>query len=288
MYDKYETEIEQSLQDLAKTVTAACTQPPKFVQVVSSTRGLLIGHTEAGHTEIAEFMRDIGINNDRIRLRGSFIEITQDEAKSLGIDLAQHELSVEASKKLNDFANGEVANRRKSENKAKRGDSYIDFLPMDESIYSGTQAPIKHIGIPIPTIAARISPATRQIQIRFDMPLGDEHKQYFASQFQTLTDGQSVLFVVADDIYWLVTAEIVHDSVGSADVKADAAESMRLSSPPSKQDANDDLAVFDWSDLLRLLPESGTGLVMFSHEPDKREQMDYRSQRKLQRKPQSN
>ncbi len=215
-YDKYETEIEQSLQDLAKTVTAACTQPPKFVQVVSSTRSLLIGHHEAGHAEIAEFMRDIGINNEQIRLKGAFIEITQDEAKSLGIDLAQHVLSVEESKKLNDFAIGDVAKRRKSENKAKRGYSYIDFVAMNESIYSGTRMPIKHVGAPISlTIAARISPATRQIQIRLDMPFGDENEHGFASQFQILTDGQSVLFEIFDNSYWLVTADIVPESAGS-------------------------------------------------------------------------
>lgn len=59
IYEKYETDIEQSLADLAKTVTAAYDQPPKFVQVLSSSRCLLIGHTEAGHQEIANFISDI-------------------------------------------------------------------------------------------------------------------------------------------------------------------------------------------------------------------------------------
>ncbi len=35
----------------------------------------------------------------------------------------------------------------------------------------------------------------------------------------------------------------------------------------------DECSIFDWNDLLKLVPESGTVLMMFSHEPDKREQM---------------
>ncbi len=211
-YDNYEAEIEQSLQDLAKTVTAACTQPPKFVQIVSSTRSLLIGHTEAGHEDIDNFMRDIGINNDRIRVRAALIEITQDDAKSLDIDLTPHVLSAEEFEKLNDFANGDVVKRRKAESKAKGG----DFLALDETIVSGMRTPMKHDGFasyPV-TIAARISPSARRIQIRLDLLSGDEDARYYVSRFRTLIDGQSVLLKLWDGFYWLITADIVPNQRG--------------------------------------------------------------------------
>jgi hypothetical protein len=244
VYDRYETEIERSLQDLAKTVSSACIQPPKFVQILSDSRSLLVGHTEAGHQEIASFMRDIGINNDRIRLRGVWVEITQDEAKKLGIELAQHGLLAEEVRFLLEFANGETAKSSKVDKKQISGDTYIEIAGMDESIPSGVRTPLKQNRLPIPvTIAARIVPGAKQIQIRLDMfGLGNEKTQYVSPRFQTLTDGQSVLFWIADDHYWLATADIVRDAMaGAVDAyKQSASSSLRpdaeLSTPQSTLD----------------------------------------------------
>ncbi len=218
VYDQYESEIEQSLQELAKTVAATCTQPPKFVQVLSSSRCLLVGHSEAGHLDIANFMSDIGINNDRIRLRGFAVEITNDEAKSLSIELTQHVLSPLEVEKLRDYANGDIVKSKKSEREMGQ-DEFISIAAMDESIPSGTRIPLKQIGMPIPlTIAARIVPGNRQMQIRFDLHrLGDENAEYVAPRFQSLADGQSVLLAIADGYYWLATADIVHQTIGNVD-----------------------------------------------------------------------
>ena len=224
VYDKYETEIEQSLQDLVKTVTAACTQPPKFVQVLSSSRCLLIGHTEAGHQEIVDFMSDIGISNDRIRLRGVAIEITSDESKTLGIELSQQALhqviSPEQVEKLREFSKSRPSVLENSSD-------VVSFVAMDETLVSGTQRPLKIMGdFPIPlTIAARITPGRKQIQIRMDMHrIGNTDAEYVAPQFQTLSDGQSVLFATLENFYWLATADIVHDTIALAE-KADQAAS---------------------------------------------------------------
>jgi hypothetical protein len=207
VYDKYETDIEQSMQDLAKTVTATCTQPPKFVQILSRSRCLLIGHTAAGHKEIATFMSDIGVNNDRIRLRGESMVITRDEARSQGIDLNQQLISPEQVEKLREFSK---AKQPEQEN----DDRPLQFVAMDETIPSGTRIPMK-ITIPLPlTIAARIVPDTGKIQIRRDMHgLGNTDVEYVAPQFQTLNDGQSTLFASGDDWFWLITSDIVHDSI---------------------------------------------------------------------------
>lgn len=215
VYDKYETDIEQSLQDLAKTVTAACTQPPKFVQVLSSSRCLLVGHTATGHQEIADFMSNIGITNDRIRLRGDMIAITWDEAKTLGIELTQHALSphplsTDQVEKLLEFSKG-----KQLEAINKRDD--LTFFAMDEIIYSGTQTPVKMSVAALQwTIAARLIPNSNTMQIRMDMGT-----QYFVPRFQTLSDGQSVLFSFGDDheigLFWLATAEIVREKIVGAE-----------------------------------------------------------------------
>ncbi len=235
VYDKYETEIEQSLQDLAKTVTAACTQPPKFVQVVSVTRSLLIGHTEAGHVEIAKFMRDIGINNDRIRLRGFAIEITKEEAESLGIELKQHVLSTEEGEKLREF-------QRSRASKGESSTEDFDFIAIDETIPSGAQTHLKtsKIGLQFP-FAARIVPGTKEVEVRMDFPGASSGVEFLANRFQTLKDGESVLLVFGDDLYWLATADIVHDTIAGAEKadKAGAAEmlqpatSSKVESPPA-------------------------------------------------------
>lgn len=198
VYDNYETEIEKSLQDLAKTVTATCTQPPKFVQSLGNSRCLLIGHTEAGHQEIASFMSDIGINNNRIRLRGVAISITQDKAKTLGIELTQRVLLLEEIQKLREFQIEHV-------------------MRMDETIQSGARVHVKHseLGLQFPT-AARIVPNTTQIQIRMDISGASGGVEYFAPRCQTLSDGQSVILVFGDDLYWLVTADIVRDAIVGA------------------------------------------------------------------------
>ena len=184
VYDKYEVEIEQSLQQLAKTVTSTCAQPPKFVQVLSDSRSLLVGHTAKGHQEIASFMSDIGINNDRIRLRCVGIEITHDDAKTLGIDLKQQVLSPEQVEKLREF----LTNKSSS---SENGNDPVIVIAMDEIIVSGTRTPLKVTGAPVSlTVASRIVPGTDEIQIRTDMHgLGNSEVQYVFPRFQTLSDG---------------------------------------------------------------------------------------------------
>jgi hypothetical protein len=214
-YDTYETEIEQSLQDLAKTVTATCTQPPKFVQVLSSSRCLLIGHTEAGHQEIADFMSDIGINNDRIRLRVKGGDITSDEGKMLGIELtlAQRVLSPKEVDKLWQISSLDAAKR----DFAEENDLMLNLVDMDETIASGTRSPFQEPRrIPL-AIAARIVPGTKQIQIRFDMRgYASEKERFVMPRFHTLTDGQSVLFTMNSSCFWVVTADIVRDAIVGA------------------------------------------------------------------------
>ncbi len=225
VYDKYETEIEQSLQDLVKTVTAACTQPPKFVQVLSSSRCLLIGHTEAGHQEIARFMSDIGINNDRIRLRFKGGDITSDEAKMLGIELtlAQRELSPEEVDKLWQVCNLNAAKL----DFAEKNDLMLNRVHIDETVASGTRTSFQEPRQTPQSIAARIVPGTKQIQIRFDMRgYANENVRFVMPRFHTLTDGQSVLFTIGGGSFWVVTADIVHDAiVGDASVGVNQAPS---------------------------------------------------------------
>jgi hypothetical protein len=278
-YDKHEPEIEQSLQDLAKTVTATCSQPPKFVQVLSNSRCLLIGHTEAGHQEIADFMRDIGINNDRIRLRGVTIEITKDEAESLGIELTHDVLlrSSEDAEKLRAFQKDKKSD---SEN-SSRGVHYREnssrdfyFVAMDARIQSGTRTHMKTSdGLEQVPIAARIVPGTKEVQIRIDLYGYSNGSEHFHPQFQTLTDGQSVLFALAGDLWWLGTADIVRDSASAIEEGAEDAKPGRSDTPPTDEDENVGNVKTEWNDLLQLLPESGTALVMFSYEPEIKEQM---------------
>ena len=268
-YDKHEPEIEQSLRDLAKTVTATCTQPPKFVQVLSNSRCLLIGHTEAGHEEIADFMRDIGINNDRIRLRGVTIEISKDEAESLGIELTHGVLlrSSEDAEKLRAFQKDEKSD---SENSSRD----FHFVAMDARIQSGTRTHMKTSdGLEQVPIAARIVPGTKEVQIRIDRYGYSNGSEHFHPQFQTLTDGQSVLFALAGDLWWLGTADIVRDSASAIEEGAEDAKPGRSDTPPTDEDENVENAKTEWNDLLQLIPESGTALVMFSYEPEIKEQM---------------
>jgi len=210
VYEKYETEIEQSLQDLAKTVTATCTQPPKFVQVLSSSRCLLIGHTETGHQEIADFMSDIGINNDRIRLRGVGIEITTDDVKSLGIDLTRDFIQLLSSEKAEQLRAFQKHKKSGSENSSRD----FSFVAMDEAIQSGARTHVKtsEVGLQFP-FAARIVPGTKKVQIRMDFHSAPSGVEIFSPRIQSLSDAQSVLFVFGDDLYWLATAEIVQDAI---------------------------------------------------------------------------
>ena len=240
-YDKHEPELEQSMQDLAKTVTATCSQPPKFVQVLSNSRCLLIGHTEAGHQEIADFMRDIGINNDRIRLRGVTIEITKDEAKSLGIELSHHVVlrSTEDAEKLRTFQKDEKSD---SENSSRDGhyreNSSRDFhfVAMEALIQSGTRTHMKTSnGLEQVPIAARIVPGTKEVQIRIDLYGYSDGSEHFHPQFQTLTDGQSVVFALAGDLWWLGTADIVHDANALSEKTDKAASNPQESSTPAAE-----------------------------------------------------
>ncbi|MBL8817851.1 MAG: hypothetical protein JNL58_17630 [Planctomyces sp.] len=210
VYEKYETEIEQSLQDLAKTVTAACSRPPRFVQVLSSSRALLVGHTVAGHQEIADFMSDIGISNDRIRLRGECIAITSEDATTIGLELTQRVLSPEDIEKLRVFAKSDSAKSRKSE-KEKSNDMFINLAVMDETILSGTRTPLKNSGLIPLSIAARIIPGTETIQLRFDTHgLEKNGVEYIAPLFQSVGESQAALLPLGEDFYWIVTADIVH------------------------------------------------------------------------------
>ena len=129
-------------------------------------------------------MSDIGINNDRIRLRCVGIEITHDEAKTLGIDLKQQVLSPEQVKKLREFS----TNKKSS---SENGNDAKIVIDMDEVTPSGTRTPLKMTGAPVNlTVASRIVPGTDEIQIRTDMHgLGNSEVQYVFPRFQTLTDG---------------------------------------------------------------------------------------------------
>lgn len=232
IYEKYETDIEQSLADLAKTVTATCSQPPKFVQVLSSSRCLLIGHTEAGHQEIANFMSDIGISNDRIRLRGVAIEITKDDVKSLGIDLTQEFIQLLSSEKAEQLR----AFQKEKKPESESGSHEFNFVAMDEAIQSGTRTHVKTMEVALQfPFAARIVPGTMKVQIRMDFHSASGGVEIFSPRIQSLSDAQSVLFVFGDDLYWLASAEIVQDAIVGAEHNDKAASNPLPPSTPAME-----------------------------------------------------
>lgn len=162
-------------------------------------------------------------------MRGVAIEITRDEAKTLGIELTQRVLSPEEVEKLRAF-------QKEKEPESESGSLELNFVAMDEAIPSGTQTHVNtsEVGKQFP-IAARIVPGTKKVQIRLDIHSSSNGVEFFAPRIQTLNDGKSVLFAFGDDCFWLATADIVHDAIVVTETNDKAASNPLPPSTPAME-----------------------------------------------------